>query len=185
MAKCRPKDGGSLVLNRMPVGNLRIWTSFSGAALRRKIVDTVRCGGARHRRQESGVSTIVESMERESEETLNDQKQRSQKLAVLLKLSDSPENAVDASEVDIKKRTEALEELKRVVKRLQLDAHEEQKKVAAGDVRRLAKEDAEARTTLAMLGAIPPLIQMLDSEDIDSQIASLYALLNLGIGNDA
>lgn len=185
MAKCHPKDGGSLVLNRMPGGNLRIWTSFSGAALRRKIFDTVRCGGTRHRRRESGVSTIVESMERKSTETLTDQKQRSQKLAVLLRLSDSPENAVDASEVDIKKRTEALEELKRVVKRLQLDAHDEQKKVAAGDVRRLAKEDAEARTTLAMLGAIPPLIQMLDSGDIDSQIASLYALLNLGIGNDA
>jgi hypothetical protein len=26
---------------------------------------------------------------------------------------------------------------------------------------------------------------MLDSQDVDSQIASLYALLNLGIGNDA
>ncbi|KAK3434054.1 hypothetical protein EUGRSUZ_D01477 [Eucalyptus grandis] len=42
-----------------------------------------------------------------------------------------------------------------------------------GQVRLLAKEDSEARTTLAMLGAIPPLVGMLDSSDLDSQIASL------------
>nr|DAD36371.1 TPA_asm: hypothetical protein HUJ06_007012 [Nelumbo nucifera] len=52
------------------------------------------------------------------------------------------------------------------------------------DVRRLEKEDTEARATLAMLGAIPPLVGMLDSSDLDFQIASLYALLNLGTGND-
>ena len=52
----------------------------------------------------------------------------------------------------------------------------------------LAKEDLEVRGTLAMLGAIPPLVAMLDEtelNDVDSLIASLYALLNLGIGNDA
>ncbi|KAG1347895.1 putative U-box domain-containing protein 13 [Cocos nucifera] len=35
-----------------------------------------------------------------------------------------------------------------------------------------------------MLGAIPPLVGMLDSPDIDFQISALYALLILGIGND-
>ncbi|BAT96980.1 hypothetical protein VIGAN_09031500 [Vigna angularis var. angularis] len=59
------------------------------------------------------------------------------------------------------------------------------RRIAAERVRSLAKEDAEARANLAMLGAIPPLVGMLDSEDAHSQIASLYALLNLGIGNDA
>ncbi|EHA8587827.1 hypothetical protein COCNU_scaffold003335G000010 [Cocos nucifera] len=35
-----------------------------------------------------------------------------------------------------------------------------------------------------MLGAIPPLVGMLDSSDIDLQISALYALLILGIIND-
>ncbi|ONK69065.1 uncharacterized protein A4U43_C05F18920 [Asparagus officinalis] len=35
-----------------------------------------------------------------------------------------------------------------------------------------------------MLEAIPPLIGMIDSEDAESQISALYALLNLVIGND-
>ena len=54
-------------------------------------------------------------------------------------------------------------------------------------MRLLAKEDPEARVTLAMLGAIPPLVSMIDDESrtADAQIASLYAMLNLGIGNDA
>ncbi|KAI7752989.1 hypothetical protein M8C21_026730 [Ambrosia artemisiifolia] len=73
-----------------------------------------------------------------------------------------------------------LEELKQVVKRLQYDD------VVGGakDVRRLAKEDSGARCTLALLGAIPPLVAVLDSGDLDLRINGLYALLNLCIGND-
>jgi hypothetical protein len=48
----------------------------------------------------------------------------------------------------------------------------------------LCKEDGKARVTLSMLGAIPPLVGMLDLEDFECQIDALYALLNLGIGND-
>nr|GFD09393.1 hypothetical protein [Tanacetum cinerariifolium] len=48
----------------------------------------------------------------------------------------------------------------------------------------LKEEDSEARTSFALLGAIAPLVAMLDSKDLDSQIAALYALLNLGIGID-
>ncbi|XP_039064765.1 U-box domain-containing protein 45-like [Hibiscus syriacus] len=40
------------------------------------------------------------------------------------------------------------------------------------------------KVTLAMLGTIPPLVAMLDFEDSDLQVAALYALLNIGIGND-
>lgn len=47
------------------------------------------------------------------------------------------------------------------------------------------EEDLVIRGTLALLGAIPPLVAMLDLEDEQSQIAALYALLNLGIGNNA
>ena len=53
------------------------------------------------------------------------------------------------------------------------------KEEADSRVRSLAKEDSGARVTLAMLGAIPPLVGMLDFEDVQQQIASLYALLNL------
>lgn len=86
-------------------------------------------------------------------------------------------------DAETKRKVEALEEAKRVVKELQVEELEKRKS-AASNVRMRAKEDSEARVTLAMLGAIPPLVAMLDLEDLDSQIASLYALLNLGIGND-
>ncbi|CAA6670970.1 unnamed protein product [Spirodela intermedia] len=92
-------------------------------------------------------------------------------------------------EAETRRKMEALEVLQGVVKRLQPrdDVENEQdlrKMEAAKDVRRLAKEDTEARETLAMLGAIPPLVGMLDSADVNIQEASLYALLNLGVGND-
>ena len=72
-----------------------------------------------------------------------------------------------------------------MVKELQQGEDSAKRRTAATTVRSLAKEQSEARGMLAMLGAIPPLVGMLDSEDVHSQIASLYALLNLGIGNDA
>ena len=103
---------------------------------------------------------------------------KSEKLADLLNLAEAETDA------ETKKKVEALEEFKRVVKELQVE-EEENKRKAASRVRLLTKEDSEARVTLAMLGTIPPLVAMLDFEDSDSQIAALYALLNLGIGNDA
>ena len=103
------------------------------------------------------------------------------------KLSDLLNLAVIESGVETKKKEETLEILKRVVKDLQAEAAAAEKKIAAAsEVRLLAKDDIEARVTLAMLGAIPPLVSMIDddSQSEDAQIASLYALLNLGIGND-
>lgn len=86
---------------------------------------------------------------------------------------------------ETKKKEEGLEEMKRLVKELQQGEDSARRRVAAATVRQVAKEDVEVRGILAMLGAIPPLVAMLDYDDLDSQIASLYALLNLGIGNDA
>lgn len=106
---------------------------------------------------------------------------RSEKLSDLLSMADSTETEIDA---ETKKKEEALEELKRVAKELQAE-DSAKRQAAASTVRVRAKEDSEARVTLAMLGTIPPLVGMLDSEDAESQIASLYSLLNLGIGNDA
>ncbi|XP_059658235.1 U-box domain-containing protein 12 [Cornus florida] len=189
MAKCHQNSVGSVVLDRAGGGHSRLWTVLSGASFRRKIMDTMRCGGSRYRHDDD-----AEKMPPEKPKPQPQQQQKqscecdggsrsqpkknggSEKLAELLRLSEWSE-----SEDEVKRKVETLEELKRVVKRLQSDD------VSGGamEVRRLAKEDPEARTTLALLGAIPPLVALLDSDDLNSQIASLYALLNLGIGNDA
>ena len=87
---------------------------------------------------------------------------KSEKLADLLNLAEAETDA------ETKKKVEALEEFKRVVKELKLEEEEEKKRKAASRVRLLTKEDSEARVTLAMLGAIPPLVAMLDFEDTDS-----------------
>ena len=166
MVKCHRNDVGSLLLDRSG-GNSRPWGAFSGASFRRIIIDAVRCGGS-FRRDDDNVP-LPESPSRS--ETKKKKNGGSEKLSELLRLSESS----DGGEVA------AVEEMKAVVRRLQCDD------VLGGavDVRRLAKENAEARTSLALLGAIPTLVALLDSEDVETWIASLYALLNLGIGNDA
>ncbi|EPS64193.1 hypothetical protein M569_10585, partial [Genlisea aurea] len=86
-----------------------------------------------------------------------------------------------------------LEELKTAARKLQMAAREAEAAEAATEVRRLAKDDAQARTTLALLGVVPPLVGLLDAAAeaegtaaaYCSQIASLYALLNLSIANNA
>ncbi|CAI0416498.1 unnamed protein product [Linum tenue] len=189
-------------------GNFRLWTAFSAASFRRKIFDAVSCGGSsRYGHHDlddvaddiSSTDTAVSAksalapspaLAASSEgATSASSEQRCGKSAVRSvkseRLSDLLSIAEVESEAETKKKVEALEELKRAVKELQLEDEEEKRKEAARQVRLLAKEDSGARVTLAMLGAIPPLVGMLDFEDADSQIASLYSLLNLGIGNDA
>ena len=205
MAKCHRNDIESIFLDRpstaTTAGNyFRLWTAFSGATLRRKIFDAVSCGASsRHRHQLmqevlndtvpqlSPPTTTIKSVLKESDEPKKPDKVvkksnnngKSEKLADLLNLAEAETDA------ETKKKVEALEEFKRVVKELQVEEEEEKKRKAASRVRLLTKEDLEARVTLAMLGAIPPLVAMLDFENSDSQIVALYALLNLGIGNDA
>ncbi|KAJ6406152.1 hypothetical protein OIU84_009804 [Salix udensis] len=87
------------------------------------------------------------------------------------------------SESETRKKVEVLEGMKRVVRELQVDEGVKRRE-AACNVRLLCKDDAKARVTLSMVGAIPPLVGMLDLEDFECQIDALYALLNLGIGND-
>ncbi|KAL6534138.1 hypothetical protein OROHE_013971 [Orobanche hederae] len=103
----------------------------------------------------------------------------SYKLSDLLKQPEWWEN----DQEEVRRKEEVLEGLKNVVKKLQGGAV----LVGAAEVRRLTKDDQEARTTLALLGVIPPLVSLLDAEDptFHSQIAALYALLNLSITNDA
>ncbi|EOA16444.1 hypothetical protein CARUB_v10004600mg [Capsella rubella] len=189
--------------------HFRLWSTFSRSKFRRKIVDAVSCGGSsRYRHElreekddkESYVTATAKSTKANTiGAALNgvafeDKSKKSEKLCDLLNLAE-----VEA-DVETKNKEEALEVLKRVVRELQSSSaaavaargDEEdgggcRKKIAAAsEVRLLAKEDSEARVTLAMLGAIPPLVSMIDdSRIVDAQIASLYALLNLGIRNDA
>lgn len=105
-------------------------------------------------------------------------------------LSESGSDVVEVANTEMKSEQE-LEEFQRVVAALHPDscnaddAGGERQREAAMEIRRMAKEDAEARETLALLGAIPPLVGMLDAElELDSQVAALYAILNLAIGND-
>lgn len=202
MAESHGDDVGSLVLNRATTTtsstaasaaanstsfNLR--KSFSAAAVRRRILDAIRCGGSslpRRQHRESNGSKIPEenpSGEQEDTEPLPRRGARSEKLCDLLHLAEIHEKR--ENEAEARKKLEALEKLKQVVEDLQCDdcGNGERRRTAARDVRSMAKENSEARKTLAMLGAIPPLVGMLDCVDLDSQIAALYALLNIGIGN--
>ncbi|KAF6147262.1 hypothetical protein GIB67_013083 [Kingdonia uniflora] len=187
MTKYHKNNIGSLVLNRNNGGNTRLWSAFSGTTFRRKLLDAMLCGIPRHPFE--GDSDIEPPQEKPKPELgLKKRNGGSERLGELLSYPETLENVVEEeTENEVaekaKSKIELFEEFQEVVKRLQFQ--EGLKKVeAASDVRRLAKEDSEARETMAMLGAIPPLIGMLDGDDPEFQIASLYALLNLGIGND-
>lgn len=185
------------------------------ASFRRVILDTVRCG-TRHRKHSTTRSSSLEQpplplvpelpklkndlLSRTSTNTTTTLRSelklkksrknsknaalRSDKLSDLLSV---PSEDVDVEVIDVQRKVEALEELKRVVKNLQQDFEENHAVVLEGarEVRRLTKDDPEARTTLALLGAIPPLVALLDAPPPPYQVGALYALLNLGIANDA
>ncbi|MED6173902.1 hypothetical protein PIB30_064039 [Stylosanthes scabra] len=195
MANYHRNNVGSLVLGHHHTkssaatvnSNFRQWNSLSAASFRRIIFDALSCGGAAYRRNNHTDSASSSDGSESDFEDPNPNPKRnvkSEKLSDLLSMADSEVE----TEAETKKKEEALDELKRLVEELRLQSEDSspvRRVAAASAVRRLAREDAEVRVTLAMLGAIPPLAAMLDSENIDSQVASLYALLNLGIGNDA
>lgn len=84
---------------------------------------------------------------------------------------------------EVEKKIKAFNDLQTIAQSLQFGNESVQQK-AAQDVRRHAKDDAQARVTLAMLGVIPPLVGMLDCSEAAMHISVLFALLNLAIGND-
>ncbi|XP_054819449.1 U-box domain-containing protein 4 [Prosopis cineraria] len=201
MAKCHRSNVGPLILDRHDPttnaavgGHFRLWNALSASSLRRIIFDAVSCGGGsryHHSHYDDFRSTVSTSTSASanSKEKHREQRQghseykrnsneRSEKLSDLLHIADSEARA------ETKKKEEALRELKQIVQELQAEDLTK-RQVAASNVRLLAKENLEVRGTLAMLGVIPPLVGMLDMEDALSHIASLYALLNLAIGNDA
>ncbi|KAK8553606.1 hypothetical protein V6N13_062405 [Hibiscus sabdariffa] len=200
MAKYHRNAIGSVVLDRSSTTTATHFRLCS--AFRRKIFDAVSCGAnSRHRHQlmqemindaapqpkpPLATTATIRSVLKES----NEPKKTDFKAVRKAINNGKPEKLVDLlnlaeaeSDAETTKKVQALEELKRLVKELQME-NEERKRVAASRVRLLTKEEPETRVNLAMLGTIPPLVTMLDFEDSDSQIAALYALLNLGIGND-
>ena len=170
--------------------HFRLWNSLSIASLRRLIFHAVSCGGTTsrytHRRRSTfneddteDFSSSASSFDKRQQTQTSKPNVKSEKLSDLLNMAEME------TEEEAKKKEEALDKMKRLVKDLHEEDDSVKRREAATTVRMLAKENLEVRGTLSMLGAIPPLVAMLDSNDVDSQIASLYALLNLGIGNDA
>jgi len=172
-------------------GGFRLWPIFSAAALRRKVLEVLTCGGGG---ADGGGSCRGRTPYRSPQRMPRPRpRPRSDRLAELLRAEEPSEcgggddDGADAAA----RKVEALEELKGVVGALQAGGGVPcmSRVEAAAAVRRKAKDDAAAREMLAMLGAIPPLVAMLDDggdggEEEEVTAASLYALLNLGIGND-
>ncbi|KAK2392061.1 U-box domain-containing protein [Trifolium repens] len=187
MAKCHRSNADSIILDHRhhakntTAGNFRL-----SALFRRIIFDALSCGGtSRHRNhhREEAVSCVSSVSTANLAAGSHKEKQQVREEKQEKKLSDILNIQVHEIEAESKKE-EILTELKQVVKELR-EEDSTKRRIAAARVRSLAKDDSEARGTLAMLGAISPLVGMLASEDLHSQIDSLYALLNLGIGNDA
>lgn len=172
----RPRnDVASLVLNHHHHHQHNHHFRLFAASLRRKLISTIICGGGFSPKPDpkpAGNTPI-----------------RPEKLADLLNLSDSSSSLrgdKDEDEDDeeteeaVKRKEERLAELTAAVRKLQSD-DEDERENGAKIIRKIAKEDVDARSTIAMLGAIPPLIAMVRVHD---GVEALYALLNLGIGND-
>ncbi|GAB2275367.1 hypothetical protein Dimus_010126 [Dionaea muscipula] len=199
------------------VGHLRLWSLFSSTAFCRRLLESIQCGGgwSRHSDADDGEEgdtvdalpynkPLPDSVEKfEFGKEKEPSRSGTGRLSDLLKSdlfhaslnadggSDDVGNAsgdeVEAENVgEVRKRIQRLEELTRAASMLQSEGVEDREN-GAKVVRRLAKDDSDARSTLAMLGAIPPLILMLDDGEIKAQfrVEALYALLNLGIGNDS
>ncbi|KAE8819138.1 U-box domain-containing protein 7 [Hordeum vulgare] len=168
-------------------GGFRLWPVFSAATMRRKLLEVLTCGGGGGGGSCRGRTSFRSPQPRAQSQP----RPRSDRLAELLRAEPS-ECGDDEGEADAAvRKTAALEELKVVVAALQDGEGDVAGGVswrveAATVVRRKAKDDALAREMLAMLGAIPPLVAMLDQSGGGEELlaAALYALLNMGIGND-
>ncbi|XP_078150420.1 U-box domain-containing protein 45-like [Carex rostrata] len=149
-------------------------TRFSTAILRQKLLEVLTCGGC-----------SVSTKKRAKVAAFKPPVVKSDRLRELITEEQSESGSDEGDTVETEMKSEQdIEEFEKVVSALH-QIEENHRREAAVEIRRMAKEDAEARETLAMLGAISPLVGMLNAElEIDSQIAALYAILNLAIGND-
>ncbi|KAK9052933.1 hypothetical protein SSX86_029563 [Deinandra increscens subsp. villosa] len=185
MVNSLQNDNGLLVLDHRHTttaaagdGSFKLWSSC-----RRKIIAAMRCNGGMSRHRKITKSPVSEDVDTAMPEcrsgSINgngSDDNGAVNLATLMKMSKS---------LSEEEEEEKVVRLKEAVKRLQGGGDDDSLLLrGANEVRELAKGDSEARTNFGSLGAIPPLVAMLDSGDRRSQISALYALLNLGIGND-
>ncbi|KAG1362704.1 putative U-box domain-containing protein 13 [Cocos nucifera] len=121
------------------------------AVFHRKLLEAMMCGVSTHRWKRG--AAFGSPKQRSTN--------RSERLAELLRAEVLLAGS-DEALAETRWRIVVFEELQRMVRRLQFGGGDnvggDRRKEVAGEVRRLAKDDAEARRTLAMLGAIPPLI---------------------------
>ncbi|KAF3775914.1 U-box domain-containing protein 7 [Nymphaea thermarum] len=164
----------------------RRYPAFSAAYFKQKILDAVSCGGTRRRSVDMEAEPCVLPAVADACGG-----KRSERLAELLMVEAKEERQRGEAETEevVRKKVERLQGFERAVKELEGGKDEEEDGVmrkveAALRVRRACRDDAEARATLAMLGAIPPLVAMLELASSSARVAALYALLNLSIGND-
>ncbi|KAG5540867.1 hypothetical protein RHGRI_020940 [Rhododendron griersonianum] len=153
-----------------------------GDSFRRMILNTMRCGGPRshrHGAKQWAAEKPTKQMNPKQRPKCGPEKEKekkrnggSEKLSELLRLSDAEAEA--AEEAKVRRKVEALEELKGVVKKLQMEGDDDVFKGAV-DVRRVAKENPEARSNLALMGAIPPLVSLLDSDNVENKSAIVKA----------
>lgn len=193
MAKCCTDD-----VSGSNISSFRLWTP----SFRKRLFEVIACGGigigscSSRRRGGAGGDKwkleiesvgVIGSEEKDYSGSEKDvgKKIGSEKLSDFLNISCAEKTSVEDQDLR-RKKAEEMEELKRVVTMLTGGVDGSEKIVeAASEIRRLAKDDSSARSRLAVVGAIPPLVGMIDCESDDaSKIAALYALLNLGIGND-
>lgn len=182
MASHERNDVGSTVLDHHHHHHhhFRRWNSFSAATLRRKILSTLSCGGRSNKKPDPNPNPITDTEKRVGSSERSD-------LAANFSESQRRENGAE----ERREKEERLEELTAAVRMVVQRERVEERENGAKLIRGMAKEDGEARSTLSLLGAIPPLVAMIaidedDEEKLDDeiQIEALYALLNLGIGND-
>ncbi|XP_071705183.1 U-box domain-containing protein 45-like [Rutidosis leptorrhynchoides] len=136
-------------------------TTSLWSSCRRKIIEAMKCGG-RLPKHKKAVRSPISAPKTSISECRSD-----------------TTKSISSSKVS----NEENVKLKEVVNLLVSEKNDDVL-LGAKKVRELAKEDSETRTNFGLLGAISPLVRMLDSKDLDFQISALYALLNLGIGND-
>lgn len=72
--------------------------------------------------------------------------------------------------------------LQKSVKGLHFGSWEE-KGLAAREIKRLAKEDLKRRKSMAQLGVIQPLVDMVESDVVERQRLAVQALIELANGS--
>ena len=172
-------DVGSIALDRSShPHHHHHFRLFSAASFGRRLLATLSCGGGRKKPTSKSDPIIAKD-----NGVGSSGRSGSGKLVDLLNLK--REN--NGTEEVQRKKEERLEELRNAVRLVQSEVVEEREN-GAKLIRGLARDDGEARTNLALMGAIPPLVAMIAIDDAgdesSSQIEAMYALLNLGIGND-